>query len=227
MMTTSKKMKNPFLVSKKHIFFLYSFFYFCCCCCFILRCEAAAAKTQAAPPPLNLTAVTGVSVELRCKVRLQDCGNFYSIEWYRDNSNNNNGVIHDNNVNSNDDEDDDQSHRKLKTSDSSSSSGRGKRETGNQFYHSKRFYNNNKNNNIDESDHLRFKRQNTEGYDTPSVNVASERVYVYRHHSGQAKSEGSWESRAEHQYDAKRHVMTIRFENNHVDHPYLRCTVPS
>jgi hypothetical protein len=50
---------------------------------------------------------------------------------------------------------------------------------------------------------------------------------VYRHHSGQAKSEGSWESRAEHQYDAKRHVMTIRFENNHVDHPYLRCTVPS
>ena len=47
----------------------------------------AASKTgTAAPPPLNLTAVTGVSVDLKCKVRLQECGNFFSIEWYRDNT---------------------------------------------------------------------------------------------------------------------------------------------
>ena len=45
----------------------------------------AASKTgNAAPPPVNVTAVTGVSVDLKCKVRLQECGNFFSIEWYRD-----------------------------------------------------------------------------------------------------------------------------------------------
>ena len=49
-----------------------------------------------------------------------------------------------------------------------------------------------------------------ETYD-PVPTIESERVYVYRHHSGLAKSEGSWEGRAEHQYDAKRHIMTIRY----------------
>ena len=186
-MTTSKK--NPFCLSEKHLF-LFCFFAFEC---------GAALKAQTAPPPLNLTAVTGVSVELRCKVRLQDCGNFYSIEWYRDNNNNN--VVHDNNVNTNDDDDDE--NRRLKTSDATS---RGKRETRNQFlnFKSSEFGNN-------ESSKLRPKRQPSESYETPA-NVESERVYVYRHHSGLAKSEGSWESRAEHQYDAKRHVMTIRFQ---------------
>ena len=46
----------------------------------------AASKTGNAQPPINITAVTGVSVELKCKVRLQECGNFFSIEWYRDNT---------------------------------------------------------------------------------------------------------------------------------------------
>ncbi len=34
--------------------------------------------------PLNVTAVSGVDVELRCRVRLQECGNFYSVVWYRE-----------------------------------------------------------------------------------------------------------------------------------------------
>jgi hypothetical protein len=33
--------------------------------------------------PLNITAVTGIAVDLRCKVRLRDCGTFHRIEWYR------------------------------------------------------------------------------------------------------------------------------------------------
>jgi hypothetical protein len=40
---------------------------------------------------------------------LQDCGNFYSIEWYRDTTV---GVVHDNSVNFHDDEDE-SSHRQL------------------------------------------------------------------------------------------------------------------
>ena len=32
--------------------------------------------------PLNFTASTGITVDLKCKVRLNECGNFYSIEWY-------------------------------------------------------------------------------------------------------------------------------------------------
>lgn len=31
-----------------------------------------------------VTAVSGVSVDLRCKVRLRECGNFHGIEWYRE-----------------------------------------------------------------------------------------------------------------------------------------------
>ena len=34
--------------------------------------------------PLNITAVTGISVDLRCKVKLHECGNFFSIVWYRE-----------------------------------------------------------------------------------------------------------------------------------------------
>ncbi len=34
--------------------------------------------------PLNVTAVSGVDVDLRCRVRLQECGNFYSVVWYRE-----------------------------------------------------------------------------------------------------------------------------------------------
>lgn len=34
--------------------------------------------------PLNITAVTGISVDLRCKVKLHECGNFFSIAWYRE-----------------------------------------------------------------------------------------------------------------------------------------------
>lgn len=33
---------------------------------------------------LNATAVTGIAVDLRCKVKLHECGNFFSIEWYRE-----------------------------------------------------------------------------------------------------------------------------------------------
>ena len=40
--------------------------------------------------------------------------------------------------------------------------------------------------------------------------VSSERVYVYRHNTGRGKSEGPWRGRAEHSYDAKRHVMRVR-----------------
>ena len=39
--------------------------------------------------------------------------------------------------------------------------------------------------------------------------VSSERVYVYRHNTGRGKSEGPWRGRAEHNYDAKRHVMKV------------------
>ena len=35
-------------------------------------------------PPMNITAVSGVSVDLRCKVRLHDCGNFFNIQWYKE-----------------------------------------------------------------------------------------------------------------------------------------------
>ena len=75
---------------------------------------------------INITAVTGISVDLRCKVKLHDCGNFYSIEWYR-----------------------------------------------------------------------------------KTAKGGSQRVYVYRHHSGVAKSEGAWHARARHAYDARAHAMRI------------------
>ncbi len=32
----------------------------------------------------NVTAVSGVAVDLRCDVKLRRCGNFHSIEWYRE-----------------------------------------------------------------------------------------------------------------------------------------------
>ncbi len=159
-------------------FYLLFLFVNCwCCCC----CEAAVKPS----PVVNVTAVTGVSVELKCKVRLQECGDFYSIEWYREN---NPGGL-DNNVNSNIIEDE---HKQFRSKQASESAGRGKRQV---------------------SGYVRHKREaQSEGepYEVPQT-VESERVYVYRHHSGLAKSEGSWEGRAEHQYDTKRHVMTIRF----------------
>lgn len=37
--------------------------------------------------PVNITAVAGSSVDLRCRVDLHECGNFYSIEWYKESSN--------------------------------------------------------------------------------------------------------------------------------------------
>ena len=157
--------------------FLYIFLFLNCCCC------EAAVKT----PVVNVTAVTGVSFELKCKVRLQECGNFYSIEWYREN---NPGGL-DNNVNNN--VIDDEHNKQFKSKQTSESAGRGKRHAG--------------------PGNVRRQRDvQSEGepYEVP-LTVESERVYVYRHHSGLAKSEGSWEGRAEHQYDTKRHVMTIRF----------------
>eukprot|EP00094_Tigriopus_californicus_P006888 TCALIF_06634-PA protein Name:"Similar to HMCN2 Hemicentin-2 (Homo sapiens)" AED:0.02 eAED:0.03 QI:0/0.5/0.28/0.85/1/1/7/253/1111 len=94
-------------------------------------------------PPLNITAVTGISVDLRCKVKLHECGNFYSIEWYR---------------------------------------------------------------------HL-----------PGNVN---ERVYVYRHHSGNAKSEGSWENRARHVYNAKRHAMRVSLYPTQLqDEAFYSCEI--
>ena len=152
-------------------------------------CDAANAQ-KTSQSPLNVTAVTGVAVELKCKVRLQDCGNFYSIEWYRVASA---GATHDNSVSFNDDDDDD--HRQLP------GGGRGKRlvddDVGVGF----------------DATSGRSRRQassaSPETLD-PVMPVEIERVYVYRHHSGIAKSEGSWEGRAQHQYDTKRHVMTIR-----------------
>ena len=138
---------------------------------------------------LNVTAVTGVAVELKCKVRLQDCGNFFSIDWYRDVTVN---VVQDNNVNvghDTDEDDDDgvESRRQL------SSNARGKRDA--------------------EQGGRRVRQTSSDSPETydPVPTIESERVYVYRHHSGLAKSEGSWEGRAEHQYDAKRHIMTIRY----------------
>ena len=77
--------------------------------------------------PMNVTAVAGIDVDLRCKVKLHECGNFYSIEWYRE-----------------------------------------------------------------------FLGRN------------AERVYVYRHHTGQAKAEGIWQGRANHFYDSKRHLMRVQ-----------------
>ena len=32
--------------------------------------------------PFNITASAGITVDLKCKVRLNECGHFYSIEWY-------------------------------------------------------------------------------------------------------------------------------------------------
>lgn len=151
-----------------------------------LPCDAAH-KSSLGSTPLNVTAVTGVGVELKCKVRLQDCGNFYSIEWYRDTTV---GVAHDNSVNFNDDDDDD--HRQLQ------GGSRGKREADFDFSSPGTHRN-----------RRQVSSASPESYD-PVMSVESERVYVYRHHSGIAKSEGSWEGRAQHQYDTKRHVMTIR-----------------
>ena len=37
--------------------------------------------------PVNVTAVTGVDVDLKCKIRLEECGNFYSVAWYRERQN--------------------------------------------------------------------------------------------------------------------------------------------
>jgi hypothetical protein len=98
--------------------YLLLFFNSCCCCC------EAALKT----PVLNVTAVTGVSVELKCKVRLQECGNFYSIEWYREN---NAGGL-DNNVNSNIIEDE---HKQFKSKQANESPGRGKRQANSNVRH--------------------------------------------------------------------------------------------
>jgi hypothetical protein len=32
--------------------------------------------------PFNITASAGITVDLKCKVRLNECGHFYSIEWH-------------------------------------------------------------------------------------------------------------------------------------------------
>ena len=34
---------------------------------------------------VNVTALSDVSVDLICKVKLEDCGNFFAIEWYMQN----------------------------------------------------------------------------------------------------------------------------------------------
>ena len=108
--------------------------------------KKAANPAHSARLPLNVTAVAGVDVDLRCKVRLHECGNFFSIEWYREHK----------------------------------------------------------------------------GEQDPR----SERVYVYRHHSGQAKAEGAWAGRASHGYDGRRHLMTVRLSPSEVgDDGYYRCEI--
>ena len=34
--------------------------------------------------PLNITAESGLDVDLKCRVRFHDCGNFHSIKWYKE-----------------------------------------------------------------------------------------------------------------------------------------------
>ena len=53
-----------------------------------------------------------------------------------------------------------------------------------------------------------------------------ERVYVYRHHSGVSKAEGSWSGRASHIYDTSRFLMIVTVTPvNLGDQGRFRCEV--
>ena len=94
--------------------------------------------------PANVTATAGLGAGFRCRVKLHECGNFHSIEWYRESL----------------------------------------------------------------------------------VTRASERVYVYRHLTGVAKSENAWQGRATHRYDSKHHVMHVGITKTHLDdEAFYRCEI--
>ena len=107
----------------------------------LLSCFVPDAQLLKQRAPLNVTASSGISIELKCKVRFHDCGNFYSIKWYKG-----------------------------------------------------------------------------DGLD-------SQRVYVYLHR-GQPKAENSWKGRANHSYDAKKHLMKVHLANVRLeDEGKYRCEI--
>lgn len=148
------------------------------------------AKSGPAIPNVNATGVMGSGVDLKCKVKLQECGNFFSIEWYRDFVSLASG--------SREGEPELVAHK---------TSHRQRRHHHLRYPQVWRGPESDWNHTAD--GRPRARREAGEEEDGQPA-VESERVYVYRHHSGLSKSEGLWEGRASHQYDTRRHVMTVR-----------------
>lgn len=145
----------------------------------LLAFSPAEPKRRSRRTPLNITGVKGVEVDLKCKVKLQECGNFYSIEWYKE---------------------------KLSSLDLiDPEGGQGPGDLRDQQHLAE---------DADltwaPDEEVLLGRPASSGQVPTTSLSASERVYVYRHHSGLAKAENSWEGRARHSYDAKRHLIKIR-----------------
>ena len=149
--------------------------------------------------PFNITASTGITVDLKCKVRLNECGHFYSIEWYWQNP------------------------RNQQRSASQIMKAQPADDTflGN-------FERNHGSNAISFGNGL-LSNPNQQGADMSMPNEAplqSERVFVYRHNSGVAKAENRWKGRAEHIYDPNRHLMRIRLSRLKLeDQAAYRCEI--
>jgi len=140
----------------------------------------AFSKSGLVAPTVNATGVIGSGVDLKCKVKLQECGNFFSIEWYRD-----------------------------FLSIPNHGQGGEPELVAHKFSHRQRRHHHHHH-----SDEMKPRqRRETSEEEEGRPTVETERVYVYRHHSGLSKSEGLWEGRASHQYDTRRHIMTVRYHN--------------
>ena len=110
-----------------------------------------------------------MSVDLLCRVRLRECGNFYSIEWYRE-------------------------ARRPPPA-------RPPPPIPDPPAHGSRH---------GHYDEL-IMAASSKSAVSPAAS-SSERLYVYRHTTGVAKSEGAWRGRARHSYDSKRHVMRLSLD---------------
>ena len=148
--------------------------------------------------PFNITASTGITVDLKCKVRLNECGHFYSIEWYWQKT---------------------QSQRKSLRSVSHQQ--RDETFLGN--FDKKQGLNTFQFGDVHSSN---SEFQSIASPMLNEASSPSERVFVYRHNSGVGKAENRWKGRAEHIYDPNRHLMRIRLSRLKLeDQATYRCEI--
>ena len=149
--------------------------------------------------PFNITASTGITVDLKCKVRLNECGHFYSIEWYW------------------------QKPKILRPF----SPLMPPQEDVNIFQQNIQLSNEQNVDRFGDGQSSHFDLQDlssTELLNQPSKE--SERVFVYRHNSGVAKAENRWKGRAQHKYDTNRHLMRISLSKLKLeDQASYRCEI--